>query len=366
MNSYFDLGDQLHLAESDGLAQNQKPIVWVPSRWVSILRVFVPGKSRYQWQQALPYALEEQLAQPLEELHLVCLERDKQGWVTVAVVAKKRMQAWLSALEQTNLNQACLVPECFALDYSIEPTNEKKSISLWRLAESKLEPEAILVRTAQFRGLSIAKAQWTVFRQMAEKHNADLNIEPVKTVQAKPKPSDLARMNLRQGEFASVNHQQSVWRHWRWPVGLAAVWLVLLGLHTHWQTQQTLQQAQAYQQQTETLFRQLFPQTQRIVNIQVQTQTFLAQAGSQAGQISPVSVLGVLEPVILASSGVKPGRMDWHNQRLALTLTANTTEQLDQLMAQVHSRLPAGWIARLEVKGLTAQQAQGVLHVQAN
>ncbi|UQB41709.1 hypothetical protein JX580_08510 [Thiomicrospira microaerophila] len=366
MNSYFDLGDQLHLVESDGLAQNQKPIVWVPSRWVSILRVFVPGKSRHQWQQALPYALEEQLAQPLEELHLVSLDRDKEGWVTVAVLAKQRMQAWLSALEQANLSQAWLVPECFRLDYTIEPTNEAMSPSLWRFAESTLEPETLLVRTAKFSGLSIAKAQWPVFREMAEKQNADLNIEPFIAVQNQPKPSDLARMNLRQGEFAVVNHQQSMWRHWRWPAGLAAVWLVLLGLQTHWQTQQTLQQAQAYQQQTETLFRQLFPQTQRIVNIQVQTQTFLAQAGSQAGQISPVSVLSLLEPVILANSAVKPGRMDWQNQRLTLTLTANTTEQLDQLMAHIHSRLPAGWVARLEVKGLTAQQAEGVLHVHAN
>lgn len=285
MNSYFDLDDQLHIAEPDLANQAGLKIVWVPSRWVSVLRVFVPGKSRHQWLEAMPYAIEEQLAQPLEALHLVVLNRDKQGMVTVAVVAKQRMQAWLSALAESDLKQAWLVPECFSLDY----TNQEHgadSLACWVAMDSMIEPHSRLVRTGRYSGLSIDASHWAAFVQSAQAQMPALVVEPASRVEVES-ISALRRFNLCQGEFAPFSSASRQWRPWRWPAGLAALWLILLGVQTHWQTQQTLEQAQVYQQQTETLFRQLFPQTQRVVNIQVQTQSFLNQSSAQAAQVSP-------------------------------------------------------------------------------
>jgi len=365
MNSYFDLEGQLHIRESDH-SMSSPQIVWVPSRWVSILQVFVPGKSRAQWQAALPYALEEQLAQSLDDVHLVALNRDKQGRVTVAVVEKQRMQAWVDALQQYKLNQAWLIPECFSLGLNAasnpDPASEQQ---VWHIQDSQIESDTQLVRTGQYQGFSLAKAQWPEFLQRAQQLHESIDIVPVDQ-DLVIKPSGLRALNLRQGEFTAVSNAKGPWRAWQWPAGLVALWMVFLGVQTHLQTQQTLQQAQAYQQQTETLFRQLFPQTQRIVNIQVQTQAFLNQTEQQGAGLAPVQVLALLAPHLAKQTAIMLGRMDWQRDGLSLRLSASTTDQLEQLLTSVRADLPAGAQARLQIQTVANNKVEGTLHVQAN
>jgi general secretion pathway protein L len=368
MMSYFDVNGQLHLNEP------APKVIWVPSRWVSILQVFVPGKSRRQWQEALPYALEEQLAQPLEEVHLIALERDKQGVTQVAVVARAQMQAWLAELEKQGLTQALLVAECFALATQAKQADDKtdhktdnSTDNSWISAPSMIEADSLLLRSGELRGASMANGLWANWFALVKAQQPDITIEQLRQTTPADTPLSLLRkVNLRQGEFSPQAKSSAASRAWRWPAGLAAIWLLLVGVQTHWQTEQTLQQAQAYQQQTETLFRQLFPQTQRIVNIQVQTQSFLNQSGQSAASLAPVELLSLIEPHLLAQNAIKPGRMDWQNQRFSLQLTGRTTEQLDQLLAKVKADLPVGLNARLQIQSLTGSAVEGVLHVDAN
>lgn len=67
-----------------------------------------------------------------------------------------------------------------------------------------------------------------------------------------------------------------------------------------------------------------------------------------------------------SQTSVKAGRMEWQNQRLSLSLSASNTEQLEQFMSKLNTNLPAGLSARLQVQNLTANQVEGVLHVNAN
>ena len=90
-------GTPLH-GERAGLpeaaADVTETIVLVPAEDVLVLPMpDLPGSPR-QRQQALPFAIEEQLAAPVEQQHVV-LSADPQA---VLVVARTRMQGWLSRL----------------------------------------------------------------------------------------------------------------------------------------------------------------------------------------------------------------------------------------------------------------------------
>ncbi|MDX1518375.1 MAG: type II secretion system protein GspL, partial [Woeseiaceae bacterium] len=60
---------------------------------------------------ALPYALEDQVADDVDELHFAAGHRDADGTLPVAVVRHDRLEAWLERLEQAGIEATRIVPE---------------------------------------------------------------------------------------------------------------------------------------------------------------------------------------------------------------------------------------------------------------
>ena len=342
---YFDQQGKLHIAPALTPAPRY---AWVPTHQVTILTLFVPGKTRNQWLDALPYAVEELLAQPIEDMHLVPYQRDKDGQVTLVAVAKSQMQAWLSELDAHQLPHLQLIPDCFALGWAE---------TLWHRAEAAY-PNYTLVRTGRFTGFAVADSLLASTLELAEQTH-----ESITATQLIALPlAEERTFGLRQGKFALVSQQgaQNL-KMWRWPLVMSLLLVgVILG-QSLWQTHQINQQITVYQQQTEALFRGLFPDVQRIVNIRVQTQTYLDQAQSAQSVNGPAALLISLEQVLANHAGLTPKRLDWQNKRLSVVLHASNTEQLETITQQLGQQHQA----RLQIQTVTSEQAEGVIHVSA-
>ena len=88
-----------------------KTIVLVPGQQVVLNAVSIPSKQNRQIQQALPYVLEEGIANEIEDNFFALGPRDKDGKLHVAVVSHQSMQHWLSELKQSQLKADILLPE---------------------------------------------------------------------------------------------------------------------------------------------------------------------------------------------------------------------------------------------------------------
>jgi general secretion pathway protein L len=86
-------------------------IVLVPSTRVVTTLVDIPVKRGPRLLAALPYALEEQLADDVENLHFAAGTRYEDGRLPVAVIAREQMLGWLAALEAAGISPARVVPE---------------------------------------------------------------------------------------------------------------------------------------------------------------------------------------------------------------------------------------------------------------
>ena len=96
------------------LAEAEQIIVLVPGEDVLLTEVKLSARNRAQLLQALPYAVEDQLLSPVEDLHFAAAQtRGEQ--VGVAVVAKSRMRAWLERLREEGIRADVLLPESLAL-----------------------------------------------------------------------------------------------------------------------------------------------------------------------------------------------------------------------------------------------------------
>lgn len=99
------------LAEAVNDIDDMSVIVLVPASSVLTTTVNLPTKSRARLLAALPFALEEQLADDVENLHFAAGQRDDKGNVHVAVVAHTQMQQWLEMLSEAGIKPDRVIPE---------------------------------------------------------------------------------------------------------------------------------------------------------------------------------------------------------------------------------------------------------------
>lgn len=116
-------------------AAGRRICVLVPGTDVLVAEPELPAKAGVKLQQLVPYALEEQLADDIDDLHFAIGKRQGDSPRTpVAVVTRALMDEWL-----TNLKSNGLEPEAIYADSDLLPQNPGQSVAL-------LEEDVIIVR----------------------------------------------------------------------------------------------------------------------------------------------------------------------------------------------------------------------------
>lgn len=103
-------GAALAVSDHDGPAT-----VLVPSEGVRLLAVDLPIANRAKRLAALPFAVEDLIAEPVETVHLAIGAELSPRRYLVAVVRHDRMAEWIARVEDAGLDHAALVPDCLAL-----------------------------------------------------------------------------------------------------------------------------------------------------------------------------------------------------------------------------------------------------------
>jgi general secretion pathway protein L len=85
--------------------------VLVPATEVLSTAVDIPIKGGVRLRAALPFALEEQLADDVENLHFAFGERRDNGLLPVSVVAREQMLTWIQALGNASIVADRMIPE---------------------------------------------------------------------------------------------------------------------------------------------------------------------------------------------------------------------------------------------------------------
>lgn len=90
-------------------------IVLVPATETITTTVYVPIRSGARLRAALPFALEESMADDVDNLHFASGVRRENGQLPVAVVAREKMNEWIDALSQAGIRAAQLIAENYGL-----------------------------------------------------------------------------------------------------------------------------------------------------------------------------------------------------------------------------------------------------------
>jgi general secretion pathway protein L len=96
-------------------AAGRSVIVLVPATDVLTTTVDVPIRGGARLRAALPFALEENLAEDVDSLHFASGNRRESGQLPVAVVARAKMDEWIGALAEAGISAPQIIAENYGL-----------------------------------------------------------------------------------------------------------------------------------------------------------------------------------------------------------------------------------------------------------
>ena len=126
--SHFETVDW---GQARSAAAGKKIVVFIPNEDVFLTHANVPSKNKKQLLQAVPYALEERLADDIESLHFA-VHRENEGDVShVAIINHQRMEFWLDQLKENNIHPHYVLPSILSISANDNgwtlASNENKS-----------------------------------------------------------------------------------------------------------------------------------------------------------------------------------------------------------------------------------------------
>lgn len=325
------LGDAL--AAADGRAVS----LIIPGEQCLLCSIDLPIRSHSKLLKALPYALEERLAEDPDNLHFALGPRTASGAIGVAVIAIEQMQAWVDVLGGDKVNAVAIVPDTLCLP---RPAAEGMSVLLDA-------PGHVVLRngdTAGFAGevdlladslLLQPDADLQVYRHSEVALPEVLGARAVRDV---AQPLDALRgqagsprINLLQGSYAPRSNLGKRFAVLRLTSMLAAACLLLAlasaGIR-HVSLQQQLQQLQTQQQE---LMHSAFPQIHRIVNAKVQAQQALQALRGGSGGGSLYALTSALTDALRQVPGLQLQSLQLREGRISLEMTGSNLQTLDGL-----------------------------------
>jgi general secretion pathway protein L len=364
------------LADAAGEAGGLRVVVLVAAADCLLTTVKVPGRNRQKLLRAVPYALEEQLSDEVENLHFALGDVLEDGRWPVAVISRLYMDGLLEALSATAMDVQQLIPDVLAIPY------REGEISVLAI------DDVALVRNGNAEGFAVDRdnldTMLTMLVDMDEPPALQLfvpaDISPPET-DAWPgeirldtwsgDPLNLyaaglgtRSLNLLQGPYSKSGEWERVLKPWRATAALLVAGVLVSFATTAVDYYRLSNESEQLRAQIEETFRKALPDIKRVVNPRVQMQQKIdsLQKGGADGSGFLV-LLGKSGNVLKDVGDIELGSINYRAGRLDVDLKIGNLQLLDKLKQSLGG--DAG--LKVEIQSATTgadQRVQGRMRIQ--
>jgi general secretion pathway protein L len=358
--------------------------VIVPGTDVLLTEPELPVKAGAKLQQVVPYALEEQLAEDIDELHFAIGKRTVDAPTTpVAVVALSLMDEWTSTLKA-----AGIVPESMYVESDLLPLNPGHAVALLEDDNVTVRPpvgatismpsdalsEALqLVRPSgemsegTGRGLILytGAAEWQQYSPQVEAVRDQFDGIKVQLLTSGPLTLFAQQLptakpiNLLQGRYTPQTTRPVGWQAWR----VAAMLLVgLFVLNAAGKATELIMLKSAEKKVDASIqqaFRAAMPGEANATNARRRMETKLVAVRNGGGS-GLLSALGAFAQARNSVPGTTVQAMSFHDGALVLKMSAPDADALDRLSQLLRS---SGWQADLTGSNVTNGGYEGRIQI---
>lgn len=334
------------LAELAARAAGHRLVLIAPGEAVTLTQARVASRQRSTLLKAIPYALEDSLAEDVEDLHFAAGPVAAGGTVPVAIVRHEVLQGWLSACTGVGITPSVVVPAPLLLPHQDD---------IWSVL---VENNQALVRNDTWRGFATDRENLDLLLNLAlseagEQRPQALQVwgtasleltDPAIDVRYQDALShpleifangyhDDTRINLLQGPYSRQAHLGRWLRPWRAAAALAGVWLGLQLVFQVVEYQQLGREQELLQAQMAEVYKEAVPGARKVINPRVQLENWLREQRQSTGaqQAGFLELLYQGGQVMTAFDEVALRGLRYKENQLDIDLEGGSLETLDRL-----------------------------------
>ena len=315
-------------------------VVLVPGADALLLETPRIARQRRQLERALPFAIEDQLCEPVEDCHVAAIDDGRPEVVLAVAVARARMDAWRSRLAEHGVQADHLLSEGLLLAHDAGPVllldEGRATLRHARgglLAGAAEEVPSWLELLAEGGAAAPLKVLGEAGAVRLEWPGGIVQ-EPCEV--AAFLASRLARLDLREhdlltGDFLPKRARRGSARGWAWAAALAILAVALAAASMaleRWQFDRLHARQRA---EMESLLREALPDVQRVVDPRAQVAAELARRAGASSGAGALGLLAKIAPLLSGSGRYTLDGLDYRGGTLDLTLRSGDVATLDEL-----------------------------------
>ncbi|MEB8432381.1 type II secretion system protein GspL [Cocleimonas sp. KMM 6892] len=321
------------------LTRGRRVVALIPANDVVITSVNIPSKNKKQLLQAIPFSLEDSLADDIEDLHFAVKQDDTSNHSQVAIIKRSTLEKHLDTFQEHGITAHFMLPETLGQYYRKDE---------WSIIFNT-DQESATIRLGELEGFTCDDSMLDIFlakplennkpkKIFSNKDKSNLpeslqqqDIEPISanTIDYESiynaLPLNLITNFSRQSNKSTINW--SVWRPTIILAGLlASVWAGVF----FWQNNLLQQQSQLLNQKIEQVYKSSFPKG-RIVDPSVQMKAALDKLKENAGRVvdSPLPLISDLSPLLKEYKDMSLSEINYKENELTLVMQSPSLTRLE-------------------------------------
>lgn len=336
------------VADALAFAQGRRVVVLLPGTDVGLAAPELPFRGTARLTQAVPFALEEQLASDLEGLHFAVGSRsDDAPGTPVAVVARGTMDRWQSVLDAAGIQPTAAFADTQAVPVAPNGCTlllDEQMLYVRRASDTPFALDAQPLDVALDLALGpvaepgehvvfyATSAEYEQHRELIEGLRARTATLQVKLLPDGSLPlfaaqvAGLRAVNLLQGQYVAPTSLSSQLRQWRVPIGLAAAVLLVFVAGQAASLWKLYRAEKRLDSQIAATFAQMLPGQRMVGPARAQVEGLLRGSGG-GGVLLPA--LSQLAQAVASNPGVQLRALSCRGGSLELHLTGPSTAALD-------------------------------------
>ena len=325
--------------------RGSKVVLLIPDGDVSLAEAQIPSKNKKQMLQAVPYALEETLAEDIDDLHFSIYRENEEAMVKAAIINRDRLSFWIDHLKEQDVNVHCVLPAMFGLaiadeGWTVDIDGDEAQVRqgpldgfassldvldfLLPAAIEEHEPAALYVSGDSLRVTRVLQNHDIEIRAGASSQNISM-------ASLKPALELNLLNNFSRGESALKNVNWAPWK----PVAaigglLLATWISMY----MWQNKQTSRQLENLESQITSIYRSTIPggkQTDADAQLSSMTSTLAQLQGNlNAASVSPLPTIARLAPLLKQFNKMSIKELGFKRNKLQIKVETPNLSMLDQ------------------------------------
>ena len=341
------------LANAATLIQDRRVVILLPVEQLYVASVAVQTKNRKQLEKAIPYALEDDLTEDIEDLHFSLGKRTDDGEIPVIVIAKANLDHLIKILSSVNILPDIITSDVFGLDW-VE--------GQWTLC---IDDNHLLARTSQWSGFGCETVDFIDFMKVAVNEQEQTpdkifvyshpdeklqDIVNLKNIQLDDfwSPSAFIKgftsdgcINLLQGDYVKADKQHKTIRPWKIAAVLAAIWVAISMAHVGIEYSKLNTLNERLISEVNQVFKRTFPEVKKVVNARVQMEQRIKKLSSAGSTDSNADFLKFLHQSgyeLYKNPNISITEVQYKNDVLSLDIKTKNIQLLEAVKTKLQSK----------------------------